>query len=55
MKRRVFLTIIAGIVGGILLMILAVPLTAIVIQVGSRLRQEGVFTEGGTVSSKNET
>ena len=32
-------TIIAGMVGGILLMILAVPLTAIVIQVVSRLRQ----------------
>jgi predicted PurR-regulated permease PerM len=44
-------TIIAGIVGGILLMILAVPLTAIVIQVGSRLRQEGIFTEGGLVTS----
>ncbi len=38
-------TIIAGIVGGILLMILAVPLTAIAIQVGSRLRQEGLFSE----------
>ena len=37
-------TIIAGIVGGVLLMILAVPLTAIVLQVGSRLRQEGVFS-----------
>lgn len=33
-------TIIAGIVGGVLLMILAVPLTAIVLQVSTRLRQE---------------
>lgn len=32
-------TIIAGMVGGVLLMILAVPLTAIVIQVASRMRQ----------------
>jgi len=32
-------TIIAGIVGGVLLMILAVPLTALVIQVATRLRQ----------------
>jgi len=32
-------TIIAGVVGGVLLMILAVPLTAIVIQVATRLRQ----------------
>ena len=38
-------TIIAGMVGGVLLMILAVPLTAIVIQVSTRLRQEGVFSE----------
>jgi predicted PurR-regulated permease PerM len=38
-------TIIAGMLGGILLMILAVPLTAIVIQVSSHLRQEGVFSE----------
>jgi len=37
-------TIISGIVGGILAMILAVPLTAIAIQVGGRLRQEGVFS-----------
>jgi len=42
-------TIVAGIVGGILLMILAVPLTAIVIQVGSRLKQEGVFSENETL------
>ena len=32
-------TIIAGMVGGVLLMILAVPLTALVIQVATRLRQ----------------
>jgi putative heme transporter len=43
-------TIIAGIVGGILLMILAVPLTAIVIQIGSRLREEGVFSESGSIA-----
>jgi len=40
-------TIIAGMVGGVLLMILAVPLTAIIIQVGNRLRQEGAFSEDG--------
>jgi predicted PurR-regulated permease PerM len=40
-------TIIAGMVGGVLLMILAVPLTAIAIQVGNRLGQEGVFLEDG--------
>jgi len=45
-------TITAGIVGGILLMILAVPLTAIVIQVGSRLSQEGLFSEEGPVPLK---
>jgi predicted PurR-regulated permease PerM len=33
-------TIVAGMVGGVLLMILAVPLTAITLQVGVRLRQE---------------
>ena len=44
-------TIIAGIVGGIMLMILAVPITAIVLQVGSRLRQEGVFSEDGPAAA----
>jgi predicted PurR-regulated permease PerM len=48
-------TIIAGIVGGILLMILAVPLTAIVMQVTSRLRQEGVFSEDGPEQFKQAT
>ena len=38
-------TIIAGMVGGILLMILAVPLTALVIQIVSRLRQARVVPE----------
>jgi putative heme transporter len=38
-------TIIAGIVGGVLLMILAVPLTATVIQVVSRLRQARMVSE----------
>jgi predicted PurR-regulated permease PerM len=38
-------TIVAGIVGGILLMILAVPLTAIVIQVRAILRQEDILEE----------
>jgi len=40
-----FVTIIAGMVGGILLMILAVPLTAIVIQVVSRMRQARMALE----------
>lgn len=39
-------TIIAGMLGGILLMILAVPLTVIVIQVGNQLHSEGVFSTG---------
>ncbi len=38
-------TIIAGIVGGVLAMILAVPLTAIAIQVIHHLQQEGGFLE----------
>ncbi len=38
-------TIIAGMVGGVLLMILAVPLTALVIQIVSRLRQAMVVPE----------
>ncbi|KKG13928.1 hypothetical protein EO98_01175 [Methanosarcina sp. 2.H.T.1A.6] len=38
-------TIAAGVVGGALAMILAVPLTAVVIQTVHRLRQEGVFAE----------
>lgn len=38
-------TIAAGIVGGILAMILAVPLTAVVIQTMHRLKEEGVFVE----------
>jgi len=38
-------TIIAGIVGGVLLMILAVPLTALVIQVATRLRQARTTSE----------
>ncbi len=38
-------TIIAGMTGGVLLMILAVPLIVIVIQVGNQLRREGVFSE----------
>jgi len=38
-------TIIAGIVGGVLLMILAVPLTALVIQVTTRLRQARMASE----------
>ena len=38
-------TIIAGMVGGVLLMILAVPLTAIVIQVATRLRQARIISE----------
>ena len=40
-------TIISVIVGGVLAMILAVPLTAIAIQVIHRLQQEGVFLEDG--------
>jgi len=40
-------TIIAGIVGGFLAMILAVPLTAIAIQLIGHLRQDGVFFEDG--------
>ena len=38
-------TIIAGMVGGVLLMILVVPLTAIVIQVATRLRQAWIISE----------
>ncbi len=38
-------TIAAGVVGGALAMILAVPLTAVVVQTVHRLRQEGVFAE----------
>ena len=38
-------TVIAGMVGGVLLMILAVPLTATVIQVVSRLRQASMVSE----------
>ena len=38
-------TIIAGMVGGVLLMILAVPLTAIVIQVATHLRQAWIISE----------
>jgi len=38
-------TIIAGMVGGVLLMILAVPLTALVIQVATRLRQARLASE----------
>ncbi len=38
-------TIAAGVVGGALAMILAVPLTAVVIQTVRRLREEGVFAE----------
>ena len=38
-------TIIAGMVGGVLLMILAVPLTAITIQIVGRLRHARIFTE----------
>jgi predicted PurR-regulated permease PerM len=40
-------TIISGIVGGVLAMILAVPLTAIAIQLIHHLQQEGVFLEDG--------
>lgn len=40
-------TIVAGIVGGILLMILAVPITAIVLQVVGRLRQARELSEAG--------
>jgi predicted PurR-regulated permease PerM len=36
-------TITAGIIGGVLLMVLAVPLTAITLQVTQSLRKEGVF------------
>lgn len=45
-------TIIAGIVGGILLMILAVPITAIVFQVGKILRQAGEFPDQGQVEQE---
>ena len=38
-------TIIAGMVGGVLLMILAVPLTALLIQIAKRLRQERLNPE----------
>ncbi|KKH94663.1 hypothetical protein EO95_18430 [Methanosarcina sp. 1.H.T.1A.1] len=38
-------TIAAGVVGGALAMILAVPLTAVAIQTVHRLREEGVFAE----------
>jgi len=41
-------TIISGMVGGVLAMILAVPLTAIAIQVIHHLQQEGAFLEDGT-------
>jgi len=40
-------TIIAGMVGGVLLMILAVPMTALVIQVTTRLRQARMGSEKG--------
>ncbi|MEA1976799.1 MAG: AI-2E family transporter, partial [Chloroflexota bacterium] len=40
-------TIISGIVGGVLAMILAVPLTAIAIQFIRHFQQEGVFLEDG--------
>jgi predicted PurR-regulated permease PerM len=40
-----FVTIASGIVGGVLAMILAVPLTAVVVQTVRRLQQEGVFVE----------
>ncbi|QLC50749.1 AI-2E family transporter [Methanolobus zinderi] len=38
-------TIAAGIVGGVLAMVLAVPLTAVVVQTVHRLKEEGVFVE----------
>lgn len=38
-------TIAAGVVGGALAMVLAVPLTAVAVQTVRRLRQEGVFAE----------
>ncbi|HIH94874.1 TPA: AI-2E family transporter [Methanosarcina acetivorans] len=38
-------TIASGVVGGFLAMILAVPLTAVVVQTVHRLREEGVFAE----------
>jgi len=38
-------TIASGVVGGFLAMILAVPLTAVVVQTVRRLREEGVFAE----------
>jgi predicted PurR-regulated permease PerM len=41
-------TIISGIVGGVLAMILAVPLTAIAIQFIRHFQQEGVFLEDGS-------
>ena len=47
-------TIVAGIVGGILLMILAVPLTAVGLLIGSRLGQEGVFLEEGPSAKGQE-
>lgn len=47
-------TIAAGIVGGILAMILAVPLTAVVVQAVRRLQDEGVFVEPGN-SKEGET
>ncbi len=40
-------TIAAGLVGGILAMVLAVPLTAVVVQTIGRLRKEGVLVEEG--------
>jgi predicted PurR-regulated permease PerM len=40
-------TIVAGILGGFLAMILAVPVTAIAIQLINQLRQDGVFLEDG--------
>ncbi len=38
-------TIAAGVVGGVMLMILAVPLTALAVQTLTRLREEGIFAE----------
>jgi predicted PurR-regulated permease PerM len=36
-------TIAAGLLGGLLAMVLAVPLTAVVVQTMTRLREEGVL------------
>ncbi len=38
-------TLAAGVVGGVMLMVLAVPLTALALQTTTRLREEGVFSE----------